>query len=204
MRITVRSLTGASSLDTAKPVNEGKVEAADLDLEPDTTMQGLRTAVQAALGIPAAEQRLVYAGTQLEDRVTSAWRARRSGALAAALGLEQLPDGAWLTLEHHGIQKGSVLNVVRKVHAPQEDPSPAAAAALAEGRLDRTFGAAAAGAVPAAAPSAPPAAVPLLAGMAAGGNGGTGNGSALGAQLEALNDLELLVLLRLRRHGDQR
>ncbi|CAE7038551.1 unnamed protein product [Symbiodinium sp. CCMP2592] len=64
MRITVRSLTG---------------EAADLDLEPSTTLPSLRRAVEAALGIPEAEQRLVYAGTQLEECVTPAWRARRSG-----------------------------------------------------------------------------------------------------------------------------
>mmetsp|Transcript_11501 Transcript_11501/g.27127 ORF Transcript_11501/g.27127 Transcript_11501/m.27127 type:complete len:230 (-) Transcript_11501:4-693(-) len=151
MRITVRSLNG---------------EAAELDVDPDTTMLGLRQAVQAALSIPAPEQRLIYAGTQLEEFVTPAWRARRSsGALAAALNLDKLPDGTPLTLEHYGIQKGSVLNVVRKVASAtgaccgEREERPGLDGTIA---FDRT-------------PGAP--ARPL-------------------AQLEALNDLELLVLLR--------
>ena len=58
---------------------------------------------QDALKIPTSEQRLIYAGTQLEELVTPLWRQRRSsGALAAALGLDKLPDGAPLTLEHYG------------------------------------------------------------------------------------------------------
>eukprot|EP00439_Symbiodinium_sp_Y106_P003411 s5522_g1.t1 len=83
MRITVRSLTG---------------EAADLDLEPSTTLPSLRRAVEekrksgdAALGIPEAEQRLVYAGTQLEECVTPAWRARRSGGGGGGGGGAGLP-----------------------------------------------------------------------------------------------------------------
>ena len=62
--------------------------------------------VQDALKIPALEQRLIYAGTQLEELVTPLWRQRRStGALAAALGLDKLPDGAPLTLEHYGVSE---------------------------------------------------------------------------------------------------
>ena len=61
---------------------------------------------QDALKIPALEQRLIYAGTQLEELVTPLWRQRRStGALAAALGLDKLPDGAPLTLEHYGVSE---------------------------------------------------------------------------------------------------
>ena len=42
-------------------------------------------------------------GRRLEELVTPLWRQRRSsGALAAALGLDKLPDGAPLTLEHYG------------------------------------------------------------------------------------------------------
>ncbi|CAK9018467.1 unnamed protein product [Durusdinium trenchii] len=144
MQITIRSLNG---------------ESAELDVEPNTTILGLRRFVEEALKIPAAEQRLIYAGTQLEERVTPAWRQRRSsGALSAALGLASLPDGAELTLEHYGIQKGSVLNVVRKVSVP----SSACGEELPEGTScaqdERQR--------------------PSL------------------AQLEELNDLELLVLLR--------
>lgn len=62
-----------------------------------------RSETQDALKIPTSEQRLIYAGTQLEELVTPLWRQRRSsGALAAALGLDKLPDGAPLTLEHYG------------------------------------------------------------------------------------------------------
>lgn len=65
---------------------------------------------QDALKIPALEQRLIYAGTQLEELVTPLWRQRRStGALAAALGLDKLPDGAPLTLEHYGVSENEFM-----------------------------------------------------------------------------------------------
>ncbi|CAL1154327.1 unnamed protein product [Cladocopium goreaui] len=158
MRITIRSLNG---------------ENAELDVEPDTTILGLRQFVEDALKIPALEQRLIYAGTQLEELVTPLWRQRRStGALAAALGLDKLPDGAPLTLEHYGIQKGSVLNVVRKVSI---DATRSAACAES---LSRVSLPGPPGPGPTGPPPRPGATGPSL------------------AQLDELNDLELLVLLR--------
>eukprot|EP00438_Fugacium_kawagutii_P019398 Skav219444 [mRNA] locus=scaffold1461:192415:193942:+ [translate_table: standard] len=177
MRITIRSLNG---------------ENAELDVEPDTTILGLRQFVeenplsektpQDALKIPSLEQRLIYAGTQLEERVTPLWRQRRSsGALAAALGLDKLPDGAPLTLEHYGgekkrrveicIQKGSVLNVVRKVSTIDATRSAACAESLSRGSLPEPGLSGVPGPVP---PPRPPPGPSL-------------------AQLEELNDLELLV-----------
>eukprot|EP00435_Cladocopium_sp_Y103_P047449 s1268_g13.t4 len=134
-------------------------------------------ALRDALKIPALEQRLIYAGTQLEELVTPLWRQRRStGALAAALGLDKLPDGAPLTLEHYGIQKGSVLNVVRKVSI---DATRSAACAESLSRVSLPPG------PPGPGPTGPPGPRPP----------GVPAGPSL-AQLDELNDLELLVLLR--------
>merc|ERR1719210_1160074 len=112
MRISVRTLNG---------------EAAELDVAPQTTVAQLRGLVQGALNIPASEQRFVYAGTQLEEEVTPAWRARRSrnGSqdFTAALGVGSLADGTPLTLEHHGLQKGSVINVVRRAVPASAQPT---------------------------------------------------------------------------------
>eukprot|EP00434_Breviolum_minutum_P013148 symbB.v1.2.011587.t3/scaffold771.1/size163808/7 len=107
--------------------------------------------------------------------------------LAAALGLDKLPDGAPLTLEHYGIQKGSVLNVVRKVSLDQTR-SAACAESLSRGSLREPGHSPVVGPpvtqLPAAAPCAPCApCTPCGVGPSP-------------AQLEALNDLELLVLLR--------
>jgi len=100
MRISVRSLNG---------------EAADLDLEPSTTMADLKAAIASKMHVPAEDQRLIYAGFQLEDMVCAAWRQRRgSSAYILALRANELPDGAPLTLEHHNIQKGSVINMVQR------------------------------------------------------------------------------------------
>lgn len=111
MRISVRTLNG---------------EAAELDLDPRTTVAELRLCVERALRIPALEQRFVYAGIQLEEVSSAAWRARRSsGAAVLGLGLAELPDGTPLTLELHGLQKGSVINVVRRTMPASSLPARA-------------------------------------------------------------------------------
>jgi len=149
----------------------------------------LRKAVQTALGIPESEQRLIYAGTQLaEEFVTPEWRQRRStGALAVALGLDKIPDGTPLTLEHYGIQKNSVINVVRKVMA---SPNSAACCGPAEDSASpgaQPMGSDVMGVTQAVRPStaSPPGAA-----------GTSGIAAELAPQLASLNDLELLVLLR--------
>ncbi|CAE8625835.1 unnamed protein product, partial [Polarella glacialis] len=95
----------------------------------------------------------------LDEFASEAWRQRRSaGALAAALGLDLLADGTPLTLEHYGIQKGSVLNVVRKVSAP----SPSACCAEESQTLQPTTLPPAAPAHVTLLPAAAPAPVKLL------------------------------------------
>ncbi|CAE7821906.1 unnamed protein product [Symbiodinium sp. CCMP2456] len=185
----------SSAMENSIQLLDLEEEAADLDLEPSTTLPSLRRAVEAALGIPEAEQRLVYAGTQLEECVTPAWRARRSGgggALAAALGLERLLDGAFLTLEHHGIQKGSVLNVVRKVSQPEE------ASRNGYTQVEAAYSAAQQPQQPQQPlqplPPQPGGQPELNATFPA--SALQRSPCSLHPQLDALNDLELLVLLR--------
>jgi len=101
MRIEIRSLTG---------------ESTEIYIEPTATINALKHAIQEKTQIPVAEQRLVFAGAQLEEAVNEAWRKRRAGgALSAALDVESIPDGAPLTLEHYAIQKGCVVNIVRRI-----------------------------------------------------------------------------------------
>lgn len=101
MKITIRSLTGDST---------------ELDVEPTATIAELKVVIEAATQIPVVEQRLVFAGTQLEEAVNEAWRRRRgTGALSAALGAASMTDGTPLTLEHYAVQKGSVINIVRRI-----------------------------------------------------------------------------------------
>lgn len=103
MKVSVRSLSG---------------ETTEIDVESTATIAELKVAIQAATKIPVAEQRLVFAGSQLEEVVTEAFRKRRGAtgaALNAALGVAGLTDGTPLTLEHYGLQKGSIINIVRRL-----------------------------------------------------------------------------------------
>lgn len=105
MRLQIRTLTG---------------ESKEIDLEPSATIADLKVAVEKAVDIPIPEQRLIYAGAQLEDVVTAAWKQKRTsggGDVSSALGLNELPDGAPLRLEHYSIQKGSVIQVARGARA---------------------------------------------------------------------------------------
>uniref|UniRef100_A0A7S0FFH5 Ubiquitin-like domain-containing protein n=1 Tax=Pyrodinium bahamense TaxID=73915 RepID=A0A7S0FFH5_9DINO len=178
MRITVRSLGG---------------DAAELDLEPSTTMAQLKVSIEAAMRIPVANQRLIYAGTQLEDVACPAWRARRGTCeLSAALGHAAVLDGTPLTLEQHGLQKGSVVNVVHRATAPAREgaqlqeraPSKRAAAPTGSGEVR--------------GPAAPmPSVGPLVAAAGADVAGaGASTAEGIAAGLEALPDLEVLRLLR--------
>jgi hypothetical protein len=119
IRIVIRSLAG---------------ESTEIELQASATIAELKQVIQAATQIPVVEQRLVFAGTQLEEAASEAWRRRRSGnessALSAALGVESIPDGAPLTLEHYAIQKGSVVNIVRRIASS----APAEPDALARGQ----------------------------------------------------------------------
>lgn len=100
MRIIVRSLNG---------------DSVELDLEASTTMTQFKNHIEERMHVPAGSQRLIYAGTQLEDVACSSWRSRHNRSdVSTALGLPAMPDGTELTLEHHGLQKGSVINLVQK------------------------------------------------------------------------------------------
>lgn len=170
-------------------------EGAELDLEPRTTVAELREAVEAALDIPAQEQRIVYAGSQLDEVASEAWRKRRSsGALAAALGLDQLPDGAPLTLEHHGIQKGSCLNVVRKISSGL----PRTGHSISGEEPSESSGVVAGPTMVPPSPNSAGSPTSFDPGRSASSTQvGVGTaGAHLAPQLAELNDLELLVLLR--------
>mmetsp|Transcript_88201 Transcript_88201/g.175180 ORF Transcript_88201/g.175180 Transcript_88201/m.175180 type:complete len:286 (-) Transcript_88201:299-1156(-) len=172
MRISVRSLNG---------------EAADLELEPSTTMADLKAAIASKMHVPAEDQRLIYAGFQLEDTVCEAWRKRRgNSAYIQALGANQLPDGAPLTLEHHNIQKGSVINMVQRA-ARKPDSQPGS-----EGTCAHTGGGAA------AAAAEPQGAVlpmeePILGPMVAAHDDPV---EVLGPRLDALSDQDALRVLQ--------
>lgn len=183
MKISIRTLTG---------------EAAELDIPPTTTIAQLRLYVQDALNIPAPEQRFVYAGTQLQEEVTPAWRARRgSGEVASALGVASLPDGTPLTLEHYGLQKGSVINVVRRAisSSPQSTAESSAATAELQPEGPRINWSSTPNARPAAAAAGVPSQEKLPKVVESGG-GGSGKLELLGAQLDGFSDLDLLTLLR--------
>mmetsp|Transcript_40683 Transcript_40683/g.82016 ORF Transcript_40683/g.82016 Transcript_40683/m.82016 type:complete len:271 (-) Transcript_40683:149-961(-) len=166
MRISVRSLTG---------------DAVELDLEPTSTMAQLKTAIEAAMQVPVDSQRLIYAGAQLEDVACEAWRSRR-GDLSSALGYSAVPDGTPLTLEHHGLQKGSVINLVQKatVFAPHGS-SQLQASPVGSGE-----------ALPPRMPAGPEVGSLHPTGAA----GTVPDHTKLAALLEALPDLEALRLLR--------
>lgn len=188
MRISIRTLTG---------------QAAELDVPPSTTVAQLRVHVEDALRIPAPEQRFVYAGTQLEEEVTPAWRKRRvnsGGELAAALGVHTWPDGMPLTLEHHGLQKGSVVNVVRRAitsSAPAtSSPGPSAEVVPEGPRLEWRS-------APALQPQTPGRAEPQLPAMGPSRTepqvtpaGSASELSSLTSSLDGLTDLQLHLLLQ--------
>jgi len=171
MRISVRSLNG---------------EAADLDLEPSTTMAALKAAIASKMHVPAEDQRLIYAGFQLEDTVCEAWRKRRgSSAYIVALGANELPDGEPLTLEHHNIQKGSVINMVQRATRKAESQLGN------EGACPRTEGAAAAAIEPQGALVAMEE--PILGPMVAAQEDPV---EVLGPRLDALSDADALRVLQ--------
>lgn len=193
--ITIRSLSG---------------ESTEIEIEASASIADLKVKIQAAAKIPIVEQRLVFAGTQLEEVASEAWRRRRQGTngsvLSAALQVESIPDGAPLTLEHYSIQKGSVVNIVRRIasNTPVEADAPGSQTPVA----------------PAPNP-APVQAPPVLEFMEPEprnpgraplppGNGGSGGYSGYGAQssngrdraaqeltsrLESLDDVALYALL---------
>lgn len=114
MPLQIRSLSG---------------ESEQIEIEPSSTIRELKETIQVQMNIPIEEQRLVYAGKQLEEAVTEAWRrARSEGGGVLAVDAAALPEGSPLTLEHYAIQKHSVVNIViRKggnaVPASDTDPS---------------------------------------------------------------------------------
>lgn len=172
MRISVRSLNG---------------EAADLDLEPSTTMADLKAAIASKMHVPSEDQRLIYAGFQLEDTVCEAWRKRRgTSAHIVALRANELPDGAPLTLEHHNIQKGSVINMVQRA-TKKAEPQPGSEGACAP----TGDGAAAAATNPQGAMV--PVEEPVLGPMVAAQEDPV---EVLGPRLDALSDADALRVLQ--------
>lgn len=169
VQISVRSLSG---------------DAADIDIVPNMTVAQLKVAVEDAMHIPRTEQRLIYAGVQLEETVNEAFRQRRCNSqdFSIAMDTPTLQDGMPLTLEYHGIQKGSVVNVVRRA-APSEGSTPKAAAPMTN-----VMG--------------PCSANPVQGNHESQCMGGTvhtvsnSEVQTLAAQLTTLSDLQLLVLLR--------
>lgn len=102
MRISIRTLGGPT---------------AEVDAEPSWTVAELKKAVEEATNIPVADQRLIYAGAQLEEVASESFRQRRSltgNEVSEALGVTALPVGAPLRLDHYAMQKGSVVMVARR------------------------------------------------------------------------------------------
>lgn len=113
-------------------IREFSNQPVEIEIEPSATIAQLKLRIEAKMDCPVASQRLVYAGTQLEDVVTPAWRNRLSqgSALAAATNAESIPEGAPLTLELYGVQKNACINLVRRVNpaaAPSTDPGQSVA-----------------------------------------------------------------------------
>jgi len=152
-------------------------------LEPSTTMADLKAAIASKMHVPPEDQRLIYAGFQLEDTVCEAWRKRRgTSAHILALRANELPDGAPLTLEHHNIQKGSVINMVQRATKKAEPPPSEGACA------PRADGAAAAATEPQGAVEEP-----VLGPMVAAQEDPV---EVLGPRLDALSDADALRVLQ--------
>jgi len=113
MPLQIRSLSG---------------ESEQIEIEPSSTIRELKETIQVQMNIPIEEQRLVYAGKQLEEAVTEAWRrARSEGGGVLAVDAAALPLGSPLTLEHYAIQKHSVVNIVIRKNGnavPASDTEP--------------------------------------------------------------------------------
>mmetsp|Transcript_7225 Transcript_7225/g.15636 ORF Transcript_7225/g.15636 Transcript_7225/m.15636 type:complete len:237 (-) Transcript_7225:11-721(-) len=110
-------------------------DAIEVDVQPQTSIAELKLMVKAKTYIPVSEQRLVYAGSQLEEKATQAWldkQTKSSSALAVAMGNAELQLGSPLTLENYGITKGSVINIVRSVPSSASRALPEVPSALDE------------------------------------------------------------------------
>mmetsp|Transcript_89791 Transcript_89791/g.253229 ORF Transcript_89791/g.253229 Transcript_89791/m.253229 type:complete len:270 (+) Transcript_89791:2-811(+) len=174
MQVSVRSLSG---------------DVVALDVKPRMTIAQLKLAVAAAMRIPVTGQRFFYAGVQLDEIASTAWKQRHrfSEVFTIASGIDELRDGEALTLEHYGIQKDSVINVVRCGGVAVHEGRLGIAAlgrGLVEGHTSRD------GSIgPPTAPNGIPRS-PRVAGPANNAD------CSLAAHLDEASDLELLVLLR--------
>eukprot|EP00927_Polykrikos_kofoidii_P054787 TRINITY_DN49158_c0_g1_i1.p1 TRINITY_DN49158_c0_g1~~TRINITY_DN49158_c0_g1_i1.p1 ORF type:complete len:377 (-),score=61.45 TRINITY_DN49158_c0_g1_i1:52-1182(-) len=159
MRISIRPMSGA---------------AVDVDVEPSWTVAELKQAVEKATGVPVTEQRLIYAGSQLEEVASETFRQRRSatgGEVSQALGALAIAVGSPLRLDHYAMQKGSVVMLARRA-------KPGGGVSDASGTA--TNGVAGAGLADAPAASTVPAEAATNAAaraMPAGGGGGRASGA---------------------------
>jgi len=105
-------------------------ESKEVEVSPQATIADLKVTIETTLGIPISEQRLIYAGTQLEETASVAWLDRQraaGGVLSVALGNAQMAVGSPMTLEHYAIQKGSAINIVRRIAVPETPSEPGGA-----------------------------------------------------------------------------
>jgi len=130
----------------------------EIEIEASATIRELKETIAAQLRIPIDEQRLVYAGKQLEEAVTEAWQRSRSAAGGVlAVDAAELPMGTPLTLEHYAIQKHSVVNIIVKkgTVTPAPTDAPPADEDAAPRREHTRPNASAAAAVGQSAPQGP-------------------------------------------------
>lgn len=115
---------------------QGTQQEFEVNIEATATIGKLKLAIQEQTRIPSEDQRLIYAGTQLDEVVTEAWLKKKQStdsALAVATNANQLAVGDPLTLEHYGLQKKSTITVFQK-----QRPQAAAAAAAPPAQLQHS------------------------------------------------------------------